>query len=126
MANVAQTCVVVAGQSNDPRALEADLLLKAAARLQTIHDSWETHDSWDTRRSELDDTLQYNRQLWMIFVTSATSNEHPLPVDIRQNVANLALFVTHQTVAMLQEPKRAQIADLININRELAAGLLGQ
>ena len=55
-----------------------------------------------------------------------TNLEHPLPVDIRQTVANLSLFVTNQTVAMLLEPKRAQVADLININRELAAGLLGR
>jgi len=120
MASVAQACVVVASQSDDPRALEADLLLKAAARLQTVHDSWET------RRAELDHTLRYNRRLWAIFIKSATGNEHPLPVDIRQTVASLSLFVTNQTVAMLLEPKRAQVADLININRELAAGLLGR
>ena len=111
---------MVAGQIADPRALEADLLLKAASRLQTVHDGWES------KRSELDGALRYNRKLWAIFLTSVTSSEHPLPVDIRQNVANLGLFVMNQTVSMLNEPKRAQIAALININRELAAGLLGR
>ena len=32
----------------------------------------------------------------------------------------------NQTVAMLREPQRAQLGALININRELAAGLLGR
>jgi hypothetical protein len=32
----------------------------------------------------------------------------------------------NQTLSMLQEPKRAQLGALININRELAAGLLGR
>jgi len=46
-----------------------------------------------------------------------TSSEHPLPVDIRQNVANLGLFVMNQTVSMLNEPKRAQIAASSNQSR---------
>jgi hypothetical protein len=32
----------------------------------------------------------------------------------------------NQTVSMLKEPKREQLRSLININRELAAGLLGR
>ena len=120
MQNAAQAHAMVTTPIVDPRALEADLLLKAAARLEAVHDGWES------RRSELDGALIYNRKLWAIFLTSVTSSEHPLPVDIRQNVANLGLFVMNQTASMLQEPKRAQVAALININRELAAGLLGR
>jgi flagellar protein FlaF len=55
-----------------------------------------------------------------------TSPEHALPAQIRQNVANLGLFVMNQTVAMLKDPEREQLRSLININRELAAGLLGR
>jgi flagellar biosynthesis activator protein FlaF len=120
MPNAAQAYAMVASELADPRALEADLLLKAASRLQAVHDGWEG------KRSELNDALLYNRKLWAIFLASVTSIEHPLPVGIRQNVANLGLFVMNQTVSMLEEPKRAQVAALININRELAAGLLGR
>jgi len=45
-----------------------------------------------------------------IFLTSVTSTEHPLPVEIARTLANLGLFVINQTLAMLQEPKRAQLA----------------
>ena len=120
MQSAAQAYRAVAKQIANPRELEADLLLKAASRLQAIH------DSWDGQRAELDGALLYNRKLWSIFLTSVTSADHPLPIAIRQNVANLGLFVMNQTVAMLREPKREQLAALIGINRELAAGLLGR
>ena len=110
----------IATQTANPRELEADLLLKAASRLQAVH------DSWDRRRPELDDALLYNRKLWSIFLTSVTSSDHPLPVAIRQNVANLGLFVMNQTLSMMANPKREQLNPLISINRELASGLLGR
>ena len=120
MQNAAQAYGTVARQIVNPRELEADLLLKAASRLQAVL------DGWDRKKPELDEALLYNRKLWSIFLTSVTSAEHPLPVAIRQNVANLGLFVMNQTVSMLKDPKREQLNSLININRELAAGLLGR
>jgi flagellar protein FlaF len=94
------------------------LLLSAAARLQAIR------DGWDGKSPELDAALLYNRKLWSIFVTSATSPENPLPAGLRQNVANLGIFVFKQTLAILADPKPENLGSLININRELAAGLL--
>src|SRR5215471_12465737 len=120
MQSAAQAYGAVAKQIANPRELEADLLLKAASRLQAIH------DAWDRKRAELDGALLYNRKLWAIFLTSVTSAEHPLPVAIRQNVANLGLFVMNQTVSMLRDPRRERLGALIGINRELAAGLLGR
>ena len=120
MQSAAQAYGAVAKQIVNPRELEADLLLKAASRLQAIHDSWERETSG------LNDALLYNRKLWSIFLTSVTSGEHPLPVAVRQNVANLGLFVMNQTVAMMSNPQRRHLGSLININRELAAGLLGR
>jgi flagellar biosynthesis activator protein FlaF len=120
MQSAAQAYGKIAKQIADPRELEANLLLKAASRLQAIHDSWEGD------KPELSDALLYNRKLWSIFLTSVTSQENPLPVGIRQNVANLGLFVMNQTTSMLSNPRRESLGSLININRELAAGLLGR
>lgn len=94
--------------------------MKAASRLQAIHDGWERG------RSDLDEALHYNRKLWSIFLTSVTNAEHPLPVAVRQNVANLGLFVMNQTVSIMGNPRREHLGSLISINRELAAGLLGR
>ena len=120
MQNAALAYGTVAKQIANPRELEADLLLKAAARLQA------TREAWDRGRPDLDEALLYNRKLWSIFLTSVTSTEHPLPVAIRQNVANLGLFVMNHTVAVLKDPRPDQLGSLISINREIAAGLLGR
>src|SRR5690349_21794082 len=120
MQNAAQAYSNVAKQIANPRELEAQLLLKAAARLQSVQ------DGWAARKSELNNALLYNRKLWSIFLTSVTSAEHPLPVAIRQNVANIGLFVMKQTLAIAGDPQREHLNSLININRELAAGLLGR
>ena len=110
----------VAKEIASPRELESNLLLKAAARLQAVI------DSWDQNRSDLDAALLYNRKLWTIFLTSVTSADHPLPAAIRQNLANLGLFVMKHTIALQANPRREQLDSLISINRELAAGLLGR
>lgn len=111
----------IAKKTANPRELEADLLLSAAARLQTVRDAWE-----ERQTSELESALLYNRRLWSIFVTSVTSPENPLPANIRQNVANIGLFVLKHTLMVLANPKPENLHSLININRELAAGLLSR
>lgn len=110
----------VALHTANPREREADLLLDAAARLQAIR------DAWDARRPELDAALLNNRKLWTIFITSATNPENPLPAGLRQNVINIGLFVLKQTIAVLANPRPENLGSLININRELAAGLLNR
>jgi flagellar protein FlaF len=116
----AQAYGKVANQTSGPRELEADLLLKAAARLQAAS------DGWDASRDQIDEALLYNRKLWSIFLGSVTRADNPLPAMVRQNVANLGIFVLNQTLSLIAEPKREKLCSLISINRELAAGLLGR
>jgi flagellar biosynthesis activator protein FlaF len=52
MQGAAQAHAAVAGPIADPRAMEADLLLRAALRLEAVH------DGWDNKRSELDSALR--------------------------------------------------------------------
>jgi flagellar protein FlaF len=120
MQSAAQAYRAVAREIANPRELEADLLLKAAARLKAVK------DGWDGSQPDLGDALLYNRKLWTIFLTSVMAPENPLPTEIRQNVANLGLFVMKQTMATLANPRPEQLNSLININCELAAGLLGR
>jgi flagellar protein FlaF len=119
MRSAAQAYQTIAKQTVSPRDLEADLLLKAASRLQAVKDGWEGAED----KSTLDEALLYNRKLWTIFLTSATSGDNPLPTDVRQNVANLGVFVMTQTLTVQADPKPERLVTLININRELAAGL---
>jgi flagellar biosynthesis activator protein FlaF len=119
MQTAAKAYQATAKQTSSPRALEADLLLKAASRLKAVQ------DGWDKTRADLDDALLYNRKLWTIFLTSATSTENPLPTDVRQNVANLGVFIMNETLACMADQTPDRLGTLININRELAAGLRG-
>ncbi|MCC2113765.1 MAG: flagellar biosynthesis regulator FlaF [Hyphomicrobiales bacterium] len=106
-----------AQNTTNPRDLEANLLIKAATRLQSVK------ENWNDRGSDLDDALFYNRQLWTIFVTSATRTENPLPNQIKQNIANLGIFIFNQTLSMIRDPRPEKLNTLITINREIAAGL---
>src|SRR5262249_51993055 len=120
MQSAAQAYKTVSRQTSNPRELEASLLLQAAARLQSVH------DGWDKNKSQLDEALLYNRKLWSVFLADATDGKNPLPKDVRQNVANLGLFVMNHTVAVMSNPRPEQLGSLIRINREVAAGLMGK
>ena len=95
MQNAAQAYGMVARKIASPRELEADLLLRAASRLQGIH------DSWDKRQPDLSDALLYNRKLWTVFLSEMTDSNNPMPKDVRQNVANIGLFVMNHTVTAM-------------------------
>lgn len=120
MQNAAHIYGKVAKQTSSPRDLEASLLLQAAARLQAVCDGWETS------QSKLSDALLYNRKLWTIFMSSVTEEGHQLPREIRENVANLGIFVMNQTLTTICDPRPEHLNSLIRINRELATGLLGR
>ncbi|MBV9954351.1 MAG: flagellar biosynthesis regulator FlaF [Pseudolabrys sp.] len=118
--SAAQAYGNVAKQISSPRKLEADLLLEAASRLQAVQ-----NDRGD-KNAKLDHALRYNRKLWTIFLTSVTSAESQLSAEIRQNVANLGMFVIKQSMELLGNPRPESIGALININRQVAAGLMGR
>ena len=120
MRSAAQTYKNVARQTSSPRELEASLLLQAAARLQSVC------DGWDRNRGQLDDALLYNRKLWSVFLSEMTDAKNPMPKSLRQNVANIGLFVMNHTVRVMNDPRPDHLGSLININREIAAGLLGR
>lgn len=107
----------VAKKTGSPREREANLLSRAASELQLIR------DNWDERRPDLSSALLFNRKLWTIFLTSVTREDNPLPRQIRENVANLGLFVMSHSLKVQANPQPNRLDVLIAINRELAAGL---
>lgn len=115
----AQAYANTAQKTAGPRDLEAQLLIRAANRLQSIV-SGQVTDS-----EEMREALRYNRKLWTVLSTSATAAENPLPPAIKQNIGNIALFVLPHCVELEALPDPRRMASLVNINRELAAGLMG-
>jgi len=108
----------VGKQTVNPRELEANLLSKSASNLQRVRDNWE-----GASRTDLVAALRFNRRLWTVFMSSMADPANPLPRDVRENVANLAIFIAKHTLTLQLEPAAQKLDVLININRQLAAGL---
>ena len=107
----------------DQRELEARVLLKSAKLIKDMQDNWA-----DVTQELLQETLQYNRQIWMMFYDTALENEEGnRPGDLRSNIINLANFIFKREMEILGDKDRnAEKLDvLININKEIAAGLMG-
>jgi flagellar protein FlaF len=103
-----------------PREIEAQALLKAAKQLRDVQTNWAGPDT------NMHKALLFNRRLWSIFMSAAETNDNPQPVEVRQNIANIAVFVLKQTVEMQLNPDPAKLKSLIDINCNIAAGLAGR
>jgi flagellar protein FlaF len=62
--------------------------------------------------------------LWTVFAAEVADDANPLPLPIRNNIANIAVFVFKRTLELQAAPAPEKIDPLIEINRSLAAGLL--
>ncbi len=104
----------------DQRETEARVLLKAAQMMK------ELQDSWDAANLEvIEATLKYNRNIWLMFYDTAVENpEGNRPNDLRSNIVNLANFIFKREIDIMSAPKKEKFDVLININREIATGLM--
>jgi len=103
-----------------PREIEAQALLKAARQLLDVQANWAGPDK------NMHNALLFNRRLWSIFMSAVDGNDNPQPLEIRQNIANIGVFVMKQTIDMQMNPDPAKLKSLIDINCKLAAGLSGK
>lgn len=119
MHNAANAYAKNAQQTGNPRELEAQLLMRAAAKLQAVN------DGSLVKSEEVVSAIRYNRRLWTLFGGSVGRPENPLPAEIKQNLANLANFVVNHSMKLetSTESNAGRVGVLININREIAAGL---
>jgi flagellar biosynthesis activator protein FlaF len=119
MAKPTDTYSKTAQETGNPRELEAQLLMRAASKLQAVK------DGTVTKMADVLSAVRYNRLLWLVFAISTNSPDNPLPIEIRKNVISLAVFVVNRSLALeiATEPTPERVDVLININREIAAGL---
>src|SRR3954466_10343156 len=120
MSTAAQAYARTAQASTPAREIEAQALLKAAKQLQ------EVQSNWAGPANRMHAALLCNRRLWSIFMSAAESNANPQPMEIRQNIANIGVFVMKQTVDMQASPEPQKLNSLIEINCNIAAGLSGR
>lgn len=120
MSNAAQAYSRVSQNSSSPREIEAQALLKAARQLQEVQSNWNGPDK------NMHTALLFNRRLWSIFMSAVESNDSEQSLEVRQNIANIGVFVLKQTVEMQANPDPAKLKSLIDINCNIAAGLSGR
>ena len=70
-----------------------------------------------------EEILLYNKSIWTV-IQSEMNESHPLPLEIKTNLISLSLFIDNQTDKAIgcRDPK--MLDSLININRNIAAGLM--
>ncbi len=104
-------------RGGSPRETEGRALMEAARRLSLAKDN-------PSDRTTLVDTVRLNWRLWTIFQSEVSEPESGLPEDLRSNMLTLCNYVDKRTVEILNDPKPDLLDVLININRNIAAGLL--
>jgi flagellar protein FlaF len=99
-----------------PREVEAMAFTKAAVLLEEA----KKHTG---NIEEYSKALRFNHLLWTIIQADLTEPDNELPPEIKANVMSLSIFVDKQTTKALRSSVPADLDVLININRNLAAGL---
>ena len=120
MSDAAQAYARAANTTVSPREIEARALLKAAKQLHDVATDWTGADE------RMHAALLFNRKLWAIFMSAAMEEDNPQPREVRQNIANIGIFVMKQTSDMQVNPDPNKLQTLIDINRNIAAGLSGR
>jgi len=99
------------------RQTEARALMETA---RTLADAQNNMDDISAYRA----ALRLNWRLWTIFQSDVSSAENPLPDEIKQNILNLSVFIDKHTVDALANPEVRKLKVLIDINRNIASGLI--
>ena len=103
--------------SMSSREIEAMAFTKAALMLDEAAQSLDDYDSYAS-------ALKFNQLLWTIIQADIVDKENQLPPQIKANILSLSIFVDRQTIKALAETKKEHVNVLININKNLAEGLL--
>lgn len=92
-------------------------LIEIARRLDGIKDG---------SAEEIKNVLRLNWRVWTIIQAAMIDPNTEVPIEIRSNLVNLANFIDKRTVELLAKPDPNRINVLIEINRQIGAGLMGQ
>jgi len=101
------------------RELEAAALFKAARQLEACRSAWDSPG----RGQQLEEALRFNQRLWTFFQTELVAKESNLPLELRRNLLQISAFVDKRTFEMYASPSRDGLQALVEIDRNIAAGL---
>ena len=101
----------------NPRETEGRALLESARRMSEAQNKPED-------KLGLNKVARLNWRLWTILQAEMCAPECALPQEIRTNMLNLSNFIDKKMVGFLANPQSEKLDILININRQIASGLL--
>jgi flagellar protein FlaF len=102
------------------RALEAHVLTRAAKMLKDCQSLW----GQEGHEERLDVAVYFNQKVWTFFQAELTDPENPLPKEIKENLLNLSIFIDSRLIDTLVKPAPELLTAVININLNIAAGLM--
>jgi flagellar protein FlaF len=102
-----------------PREVEAMAFTKAALLLDEARNNVDDYDNYAS-------ALKFNQLLWTIIQADIVDKENTLPDHLKANILSLSLFVDKQTIKALADTKAKHLEVLININKNLAEGLMAK
>ncbi len=106
-------------ESMSPRELEAYVLTKAGVMLKRCQENWSAAD----RDAKLLEAIKYNQTVWSLFQGELTRSDHPMPLQLREDILNLSLFIDKSCIEAMEYPEVEKLTPIIDINLNLAAGL---
>ena len=98
---------------------EARVLTEAALKLQDCQKNWGSENN----ESKLSEALRYNQKVWSIFQAELTKEDNPLPDQLKKDLMRLSVFVDRRIFETMASPSPEKLNAVININRNIAAGL---
>lgn len=107
-------------ETSSGRILEASVLSRAAQKLKNCQDCWNSED----RESQLKEAIRFNQMIWSIFQGELTRDDNPMPKEIKEQILTLSTFVDKTIFETIAYPAPEKLTVLININQNIAAGLM--
>ena len=117
--NALKTYQAVEKETISGRETEARVLTQAALKLQECQNNWES----ENRGTKLEEALKYNQKIWSIFQVELAREDNPLPKQLTKDLLRLSAFVDKRIFETIASPSPEKLTAVININRNIAAGL---
>jgi len=101
------------------REIEAGALTRCALMLSDCQKNWDAPN----RDEALAEALRTNQRVWSILQSELVKEDNPLPIQIREDLLTLSVFIDNRIIQVMAHPEPAKLKILIDINLNIAAGL---
>lgn len=69
--------------------------------------------------------MTFNQKIWTLFQDELARENHPMPSELRADILKLSLVIDKRIIEGMGDPSPEKLDLIININTNIAAGLLG-